>query len=753
MENHTREELTPEQISVFNRIECGENLMGNNLKIPYEPNNSGSRKQMAFNQTTHVLNAVNCDVPYLSTGYETLFALKSSAFITAEYDYDVIAILHKFDNNKKIHYYLIVKQSDGDLYDIIEREEAINTTELYGYKFNNEYLDSKVVGPRQIRRGDVIKKTNAMDEYNNRGGGINLLCGYIQNTGNEEDAIIISESAHKNKLKYNLVHKVQVVINENDIPLNLYGDDINYKVIPDCGEDIIDSTLIGIRRVVNNEILFSQSYDRLKMPQVSDDIYYTHGKVVDIEVLCNNPSLLDTPYYSQLKKYYNYSITFSKSIVDCVDNLIKTNPNYKLSYLLDKMYNESKKLISGQAILSQNKKFSNMIVNILVIQESNCTKADKMSDRFGGKGEIAKIVPDNQMPKLADGTTLDIILNPPSIVKRQNLGTIIEPTINMATKIILDKIREYKTSDVIYNEYLDMSFKLILDFLEIVSPSEAETFNELLNEYNSMSYENMIDHKFNMLESILEYDCLHISNDPYTSINLDIIEKIKNFLPEIEDQYYYYDVPDSNGNMITKRSSRPITVGYKYMYIMKQLGSIDHAAVSLSTTGPKGDNIKSKNKKKYKSPTKETPIRFGEMEIMNMIHISKEVYSLLNIYSSSSQGRRSLKEALLTDDIFNFSLKSSPKFKNRQVEILNAYFSAMGIKLNIKPSNKKPKLFLQFSLVDMFDYGDNQILPFKSVLSHMKEDRFTIKELDGIEFLIDKKFLKENGWVSRKEDE
>lgn len=743
--------LTTEERTVLERISKGEQMMGNNLIIPFDPNNSGSRKLMAFNQTSHVVNTSYPDIPFISTGYETLFGEKSSSHTIAECDYDVLAILHKFDNNPKIHYYLLVKESDGDRYDIIERVEAVHTCEAYGYRMNNKYLDSRTLGARQIKKGDIVRKSNVFDEYGNRGGGVNLLCAYIQCTEDEEDAIIISEAA-RDKLKYEQVHEINIVINENDIPLNIYGDDNNYKIMPDAGEDIVDGLLLCNRRIITNEILFSQSNDRLKHPQVPDDKYYASGKVVDISVVCNNPELLHHKHYQQLNKYYQYSITFSKSVVDAVDNLVKANPNYRMSYELDKLYNNSKRIIEGRAIISNDKKFSNMIVTILILETKRAGSVDKLSDRYGGKGEIGEVRPTHLMPRLEDGTPIDIILNPPSIIKRQNLGTIIEPTINMASRVLLRHIynmkinsfsNEYK-NDIFTEQWVNDSLELIADFLFLVSNSSYQEFTEVIGEIEGWNVgEKNIYEKLILLNSILESECMFISVDPFDSANIDLIKSIKDFLPEIEDQYVYYDTQDSNGNLRTIKSRRPITVGHKYMYIMKQIGSIDHSAVSASATGIKNDNVKSGNKKVYKSPIKETPIRFGEMEVMNLIHFSKEVYKMINLYSSSPQARRSLKDILSTDNIFDINLQLDETHRNRNVEILNAYLSAMGLQLEIK---KVPRVKRQIMINnnDIWSlYGDNLKSPFpfmkiKSYQEWSDELDYRIEETPtGQEYLVE----------------
>ena len=67
-----------------------------------------------------------------------------------------------------------------------------------------------------------------------------------------EDSIIFSDVAAA-KLTSPLIKPVEIMINENDIPLNLYGNDDMYKTIPDIGEDIKDSILIALRKEKKEE--------------------------------------------------------------------------------------------------------------------------------------------------------------------------------------------------------------------------------------------------------------------------------------------------------------------------------------------------------------------------------------------------------------------------------------------------------------------------------------------------------------------
>jgi DNA-directed RNA polymerase subunit beta len=76
----------------------------------------------------------------------------------------------------------------------------------------------------------------------------------------------------------------------------------------------------------------------------------------------------------------------------------------------------------------------NELVRVFVAQKRKISEGDKLAGRHGNKGVIAKILPEQDMPFLADGTPVDIILNPMGVPSRMNLGQVLEAHLGWAAK-------------------------------------------------------------------------------------------------------------------------------------------------------------------------------------------------------------------------------------------------------------------------------------------------------------------------------
>lgn len=571
-------------------------MLGKGLMMPFAASNSGSRKLMFGTQLEHRLPLMHPEVAYIQTGYEKEFGVNSSSHIVTSDDMVVIGKISKFSWLPNYHYYTIFATTDGSkTLHVYERKEYKHITENYGYLFNNDKLDSLKPGD-EVPKNTVIQKSLSFDEYDNRMDGCNLLTMYNACEETMEDAIVISESAAK-KLTSPLVKKVTIVINDNDIPLNLYGDYTNYKVFPDIGEESINGTLCGFRQERKEESLYSQSYARLRELSISDEKYTVSGRVVDIDVRCNAPEKLpEYQYNAQIYKYYTENIRMSQDIVDLVKPYL--DQGYKMDFNLQRLYSISNGVLNGKQYYSE-RVFSNIILEITLVEEIPVLRGDKLSNRYGGKGITARVKPDSMMPRTLDGKVIDVILNMCGVYGRENAGQLFEITVSY----VCMKILEFMSLKLLsVDEMVNMYLKLI----EIISPS--------MYEYTQKYISTLSDDEFiQYMDTILNHEeSLYLVIEPMSeNMTIDKVAELYDAFPWIKPENMLMPIVNSRGEIDYVESRRPMIYGYQYIYRLKQYAEEKFSVTSLSATNIRNENSKSKSSNNYKALYSRTPIRFG----------------------------------------------------------------------------------------------------------------------------------------------
>lgn len=723
-----REEITK---NLEKRIKEPEELLGKGSCIPFNPSNSGTRKMMHGDQLEQSLPLMKPEVPLIETGYEDQFGEYSSSFIENYRNCVVVGKVEKFSFKPGHHYYLIVESEqdeDGNIeLSVIERIKYKHISESYGYLYNNNKLDSLEVGD-YIAKGEVIKKSTSFDEYDNRMSGTNLITAYFATERTMEDGIIISDYAAE-KLSSPLIKNVSIVVNDNDIPLNLRGDDNNYKCLPDIGEYFSDGILYAQRREKLEDSLYTQAKSRLRQIMMSDEKFTIQdGYVLDINLKVNNPhKLMTSKYFSQLNMYYNEQLRCAKEIVDIVSEY-ENNMYVTLSYDLQKLYFNSMAILSGKQYIGDNKVFSNIVMDIVVMQVIPMAEGDKMSNRYGGKGVVSIIVPQELMPRLPSGEYVDCILNKDTVPNRQNFGQLFETSLNHIGKQIV----QYATSGILdVSEAID----LILRYMNLVSPKLASKVNEYLS---LLSDEGCLDY----LASMAQDQGIYMSLDPIKdNMTLDKLNAIYKEFPFLKMNNLIVPIKGSTGKVRYVKTRRPVIAAYEYFYRLEQYAEDKFSVTSLSSTNIRNQNSRNKANRSYKALFARTPVKLGDMETGNLIHAGAYITAyVMMIYSASPQGRR-LAESLLTDDPFHIDIRLDETCKNRSAEIINVYLKALGLRLKF---TKKPKKLINPIMYSPIEYNDEdwnkmveELYPTKTKHLEIKPDMIKPILYAAIDYLED----------------
>jgi DNA-directed RNA polymerase subunit beta len=112
----------------------------------------------------------------------------------------------------------------------------------------------------------------------------------------------------------------------------------------------------------------------------------------------------------------------------------------------------------------------NQLVRVYIAQKRKISEGDKMAGRHGNKGVVARILPEEDMPFLPDGTPVEVVLNPLGVPSRMNIGQVLEVHLGMAAKYlgihtatpVFDGAREYDVFDAMEEAGMQRNGKTIL---------------------------------------------------------------------------------------------------------------------------------------------------------------------------------------------------------------------------------------------------------------------------------------------------
>jgi len=166
------------------------------------------------------------------------------------------------------------------------------------------------------------------------------------------------------------------------------------------------------------------------------------GKVIGTRLYVRREKMTDKERESQLeflKNQYDSNRTFIKEVTKGMRQKAKKSDVSKIEklekYLLERLeseYKKEKENIKKGADLGVS---VNKVVKVYIAVKRRLQVGDKLAGRHGNKGVISKIVPMEDMPRMPDGTPVDVILSPLSIPSRMNVGQLLESMLGWAAKM------------------------------------------------------------------------------------------------------------------------------------------------------------------------------------------------------------------------------------------------------------------------------------------------------------------------------
>ncbi len=340
--------------------------------IPFLEHDDANRALMGANMQRQAVPLIRAEAPYIGTGIEKRAAGDAADLIQAIDDGEVIevtgaSITVQYKNEgKKVYGLSKFRRSNQDT--------CINQRPL-------------VTEGDKVKRGSIIADGPSTD-HGELALGKNLLVAFMPWEGyNFEDAIILSERL----VKDDVLTSIHIHEHEVDARDTKLGPEEISRDIPNLSDDILaDLDDRGIIRV-GAEV--------------------GPGDVLVGKVTPKGETEL-TPEERLLRAI------FGEKAREVRDTSLKV-PHGESGKVIDvKVFNrdDGDELPPGV----------NQLVRVYVAQKRKISVGDKLAGRHGNKGVISKILPIEDMPFTADGTTVDIILNPLGVPSRMNVGQVLE---------------------------------------------------------------------------------------------------------------------------------------------------------------------------------------------------------------------------------------------------------------------------------------------------------------------------------------
>ncbi|QPQ28763.1 DNA-directed RNA polymerase subunit beta [Lysinibacillus sp. JNUCC 51] len=358
--------------------------------IPFLENDDSNRALMGANMQRQAVPLLNPEAPFVGTGMEHVDARDSGAAVVAKYDGIVEHVEARSIHVRRIEV-VDGKEVKGDLTKY-KLQKFIRSNQ--GTSYNQRPLVK--VGER-VKPRDILADGPSM-ENGELALGRNVLVAFMTWNGfNYEDAVIMSERLVKDDV-YTSVHIEEYESESRDTKL---GPEEITRDIPNVGED-------ALRNLDERGII------RIGAEVRDGDILV--GKVTPkgVTELTAEERLLHAIFGEKAREVRDTSLRV---------------PHGAGGIILDvKVFNreDGDELPPGV----------NQLVRAYIVQKRKIRVGDKMAGRHGNKGVISRILPEEDMPFMPDGTPVDIMLNPLGVPSRMNIGQVLELHLGMASRYL-----------------------------------------------------------------------------------------------------------------------------------------------------------------------------------------------------------------------------------------------------------------------------------------------------------------------------
>jgi DNA-directed RNA polymerase subunit beta len=352
--------------------------------IPFLEHDDANRALMGANMQRQAVPLLRPQAPYVGTGLEFRAAVDAGDVIVAEFN----GVVEEVTADR-----IVVAPSGGG-----SGERRIYRLEKFRRSNQSTCINQRptVKEGQKVRKGDILAD-GPSTEKGELALGANLLVAFMSWEGyNFEDAIIISERLVKDDI-LSSIHIEEFEVDARDTKL---GAEEITRDIPNVSEEVLGDL------------------DERGIIRIGADV--GPGDVLVGKVTPKGETEL-TPEERLLRAI------FGEKAREVRDTSLKMphGEDGKVIGVREFSRDAGDELSPGV----------NELVRVFVAQKRKISEGDKLAGRHGNKGVIAKILPEQDMPFLPDGTPIDIILNPLGVPSRMNLGQVLETHLGWVSKM------------------------------------------------------------------------------------------------------------------------------------------------------------------------------------------------------------------------------------------------------------------------------------------------------------------------------
>ena len=297
------------------------------------------------------------------------------------------------------------------------------------------------------------------------------------------------------------------------------------------------------------------------------------------------------------------------------------------------------------------------MVKVFVAVKRKLQPGDKMAGRHGNKGVISKVVPEEDMPFLEDGTTVDLVLNPLGVPSRMNVGQILETHMGWAAKTLGESVNnaisEFKKSN---------DAKILENALQ-----NAYGIDEFEKHIKGLSSDNMFTVANNVKSGV------PIATPVFDGAKeSDVTEALKRAGLDESAQSILFD------GRTGEQFARPVTVGVKYILklhhlVDEKIHARSTGPYSLVTQQPLGGKAQFGGQ------------RFGEMEVwaLEAYGAAYSLQEMLTVKSDDVAGRTKVYESIVKgEDNFEAGIPESFNVLVKEIRSLGLNIELLDDEIN-----------------------------------------------------------------------